>query len=65
MKEFLREWGGLAAEVTFGALSLYLDHTEQLNAMFGNLYPLLQPVLFVVIGFSIGRNLSKRRSCRE
>ena len=61
----MKDWGNLFFDVLFGAASIYLDHTAQLNALFGDLYPVLQPALFIVIGVAIGWNLSKRRCHRN
>ena len=65
MRAWVKDWGNLFFDVLFGAASIYLDHTAQLNALFGDLYPVLQPALFIVIGVAIGWNLSKRRCHRN
>lgn len=61
MRDWLKEWGSLVVDTSFALITLYLDHTRQLAAAFGALYPVLQPLLFTVIGAVIGYNLSRRK----
>lgn len=62
-KETIGTWGPLVLDAGLILLSFGLDHYDVLSGWFNDAYPVVQPILFVILGTFGGLALS--RSCRR